>query len=63
MGWLGGGLDANEVQNGREWFEYNRLKWDIRVCREGWDFIGEDGRYPSDILGVPYGCRTRRPSE
>lgn len=60
MGWLGGGLKANEVQNGREWFEYNRLKWDIQVCREGWDFVGEDDRYPSDILGLPYGCRTRR---
>lgn len=63
MGWLGGGLKANEVQNGREWFEYNRLKWDIQACREGWDFVGEDDRYPSDILGVPYGCRTRRPSK
>lgn len=61
MGWGAGDMNANEVQNGREWFEYNRLKWDIRVCRQGWDFIGEDGRYPSDILGVPYGCRTRRP--
>lgn len=63
MGWGAGTIDANEVQNGREWFEYNRLKWDIQVCRKGWDFIGEDDRYPSDILGLPYGCRTRRPGK
>lgn len=60
MGWGAGTIGADEVQNGREWFEYNRLKWDIQVCRKGWDFIGEDDRYPSDILGEHYGCRTRR---
>lgn len=62
MGWGAGTIDANEVQNGREWFEYNRLKWDIQVCRKGWDFVGEGDRYPSDILGGKYGCRRRRPS-
>lgn len=64
MGWLGGDMDANEVQNGREWFEYNRLKWDIQVCREGWSFVGRDGvTYPGPLLGEEYGCRMRRPSE
>lgn len=63
MGWGAGTLAANEVQPAREWFEFNRLKWDMRVCRDGWDFVGPDGRFPSDILGTEYGCRTRRPSE
>lgn len=63
--WVGGAgkIDANEAQNGREWFEYRRLKWGIRVCRKGWEFIGKDDRYPTDILAVPYGCHTRRPSK
>jgi hypothetical protein len=61
MGWLAGDLEANEVELGREWFEYNRLKWDLMVCRAGWDFVAENDRYPSGILGETYGCKTRRP--
>lgn len=60
MGRGGTTLDANGTSNGKQWFEYSHLKWDILVCREGWDFIGEDGKYPSDIIGIKYSCRKRR---
>lgn len=62
MGWLGGDLEANEVTNGKEWFEYSHIKWDIQACRADWSFVGPDGQtYPGPLLGEPYGCRRRRP--
>ena len=61
MGWGGTTLKASEIKENKTWFEYRNIKWQIRACREGWDFIGEDGRYPSDILGARFSCRMRRP--
>jgi hypothetical protein len=60
MGWGGTTLNANETKDGREWFEYRNLKWDILACREGWDFVGADGRFPSGTIGEKYSCRQRR---
>lgn len=61
MGWGGTTLKASEIKENKTWFEYRNIKWQIRACREGWDFIGEDGRYPSDILGARFSCRMWRP--
>lgn len=64
IGWLGGSLAANETEDGREWFRYRNLKWEIRACREGWDFVGRDGvDFPSKVLGEKYRCRKLRPRE
>ncbi|HNE26654.1 MAG TPA: hypothetical protein PLH12_05895, partial [Pseudomonadales bacterium] len=61
MGWMLSELEANEVEEGREWFEYSRIKWDVQVCRKDWSFVGSDGEsYPSNILGEKYGCRIRQ---
>ena len=61
MGWGGTTLNANETKESKTWFEYRNIKWQARACREGWDFIGEDGRFPSDTLGAKFSCRKWRP--
>jgi hypothetical protein len=61
MGWLGTALTANEVKDEREWFRYRNLKWEVRACREGWDFVGEDGaNFPANTLGSRFRCRKLR---
>lgn len=61
MGWLGTTMAANEIKDGREWFRYRNLKWEIRACREGWDFVGENGAgFPANTLGAHYRCRKLR---
>lgn len=60
IGWGALALAAGERQDQREWYEYTQIKWEVKVCKQGWDFIGKDGRYPEGILGEPYRCRTRR---
>lgn len=57
-GWGGTSLGANEMREDRAWYEYRRIKWEIMICREGWDFVGADGKsFPTDIIGSSYGCR------
>ncbi len=60
IGWLGTTLGANATRDEREWFEYNQIKYEVKVCKDGWDFVGENGSYPPGILGEGYRCRQRR---
>ncbi len=59
MGWGGMELLANEKKDERTWFEYSNIKWDIKVCKEGWDFAGEDGESMpiNSPIGGKYTCR------
>lgn len=64
IGWGMSMLQASAVSKERTWYEYKRLKWEIRACREGWNLIGADGEaYSDDLLGGKYGCRKRRASK
>lgn len=57
MGWGGTTLGPNEERDVREWYEYNNIKWEVKACQDGWDFVGRDGKYPAGILGEEYRCR------